>query len=300
MAALATRTRKKTARRKKGTIRVALAQVAPVLGDVGRNVKQHVEMIGEARRKRADMVVFPELSLTGYFLRDVVPEVAIGRDDAVVGTLAEAAGPMRVVFGCVEESKDHHFYNSAFYVEDGRVGQVHRKVYLPTYGMFDEQRYFAEGYRIRSFDTPFGRAGMLICEDMWHLSCGLILAAEGVKCVIAIASSPTRGVSEAPLSRSAEAWNHVTSVYARFFGVFVVFVNRVGFEDGVNFWGGSAVCAPGGERIAEAPMQEEALVTCDIDPALIRRERIFSPLGRDEKIDVTIRELTRVRDEAAV
>lgn len=296
---MATGTRTKAARQEKGTTRVALAQMAPVLGDVARNVKRHVEMIRQARRKKADLIVFPELSLTGYFLRDVVPEVAITQDDAVVGTLAEAAGPMGVIFGCVEESGDHHFYNCAFYVEDGRVCRVHRKVYLPTYGMFDEQRYFAEGSCIRGFDTRFGRAGMLICEDMWHLSCGLILAADGAELVIAIASSPTRGVSDRPLSRSAEAWNDVTSAYAGFFGAFVVFVNRVGFEDGVNFWGGSLVCAPGGRRIAEAPMQEEALVTCDMDPALIRRERIFSPLGRDEKIDLTIRELTRVRDEAA-
>jgi len=278
--------------------RVALAQISPVLGDVPRNVELHIDAIAQAREAGADLIVFPELSLTGYFLRDVVPEVAIKRDSAVIRTLADAAGPAAVVIGCVEEDDDYRFFNSAFYIADNRVRFVHRKVYLPTYGMFDEQRYFAAGDRVVAFDTPFGRAGILICEDMWHLSCGIILAADRLKYLIALSSSPTRGLSSDPNALSWQVWSEVNSIYARFFGAFVFFANRVGFEDGVNFWGGSRIIAPGGDCLAAAPTLETHLLVHDVDPALIRRHRIFSPLARDEKTDLTIRELERTQHES--
>ena len=281
-----------------GGFRVALAQISPVLGDVPRNVDLHVDAIGRAREARADVIIFPELSLTGYFLRDVVPEVAIKRDSPVIDTLSRAADGAAVVVGCVEEDEDHRFYNSSFYIADGALRFVHRKVYLPTYGMFDEQRYFAAGNRIAAFDTPFGRAGILICEDMWHLSCGIILAADRVKYLIALSSSPTRGVSSGPKAHSWQAWAEVNNIYARFFGAFVFFVNRVGFEDGVNFWGGSRITAPGGDPLVQSPTFDSHLLIHDIDPALIRRHRIFSPLARDEKMDLTLRELARIQNES--
>ncbi|MFH0964782.1 MAG: nitrilase-related carbon-nitrogen hydrolase [Planctomycetota bacterium] len=279
-----------------GRLRVALVQLSPALGDVERNLGLHLDRIAKARDAGARLIVFPELSLTGYFLRDVVPEVALSADSAPVRKIARAAGDAAVVLGCVEEDESHHFYNSAFLIQDGAVRFVHRKVYLPTYGMFDEQRYFAAGDRIRAFPSAFGRLGILVCEDAWHLGSGLILAADRVKQLIVLASSPTRGVSAAASASSWEAWREITAAYARFFGVFVLFVNRVGFEDGVNFWGGSRVVAPGGKTVAEAAVLDEELLLADLDPTLMRAERIFSPLGRDEKMDLTLRELARIRN----
>ena len=162
-----------------------MAQIAPRLGDREWNFRLHLEQIRAARAADADLVVFPELSLTGYFLRDMVPDVAIRADGPEIEELLAAAGRTAVVVGFVEESPRHRFYNAALYAEGGRVVHVHRKVYLPTYGLFDEQRYFAAGDRIRAFDTAgFGRVGILICEDFWHLSAAAIMQAEEVDVLV--------------------------------------------------------------------------------------------------------------------
>ena len=284
-------------KRRAGEIcRVGLAQIAPVLGDVGANLAIHKRFIAEARDRDVDLLVFPELGLTGYFLRDVVPEVALARDAPEIAQLVEAAGDMGLVLGFVEEDTHHRFFNSALLFEHGSLCAAHRKVYLPTYGMFDEQRYFAAGERVRAFDTAFGRVGLLICEDVWHLSCGVILNTDLADTVIVISSSPGRGVAGKKLA-SADHWETLLSIYARYFGFSVMFCNRAGFEDGVGFWGASQVLAPGGDRITAGPLHEEGLVVAEIDRARLRRQRIDTPLLRDEKLHVTHRELKRIWDE---
>ena len=156
-----------------------------------RNLALHLEQIEAARRQHADLIVFPELSLTGYFVRDMVPDLAISPTGPEIRQLIEAAGAMSLVVGLVEESPRHRFYNAALWAEGGRVVHVHRKVYLPTYGLFDEQRYFAAGERFLAFDTArFGRVGILICEDFWHLSAAAIMQAEEVDLLICTANSP--------------------------------------------------------------------------------------------------------------
>src|SRR4051812_13753954 len=150
---------------------IALAQIAPKLGDLAGNLELHKRQIAAAKKQNSDLIVFPELSLTGHFLRDMVPDVALAADADELQALADAAGEAALVVGFVEESLDRRFYNSAFFAEDGHILHVHRKVYLPTYGLFEEQRYFAAGERIRAFDSArFGRVGLLVCEDFWHLS----------------------------------------------------------------------------------------------------------------------------------
>ncbi|MGD0519553.1 MAG: nitrilase-related carbon-nitrogen hydrolase, partial [Thermoguttaceae bacterium] len=128
-------------------LRVAMAQIAPVLADRKRNFALHLDRIEAARRQQADLVIFPELSLTGYFVRDMVPDLALSRTGPEIRELVHAAGAMSLVAGMVEESPRHRFYNAAFFAEGGRIVHWHRKVYLPTYGLFDEQRYFAAGER---------------------------------------------------------------------------------------------------------------------------------------------------------
>src|SRR6185369_1238921 len=184
-------------------VRVAMAQIAPFLGDRQRNLKLHLERIAEARRQGADLIIFPELSLTGYYLRDMVPDVALAPTAAEIAQLVDAAGDGALVVGFVEESPQHRFYNSVLYAEAGRVVHVHRKVYLPTYGLFDEQRYFAAGERIQAFHTPrFGRVGLLVCEDLWHLSAVAVMQAEEVDMLICVSNSPARGV-EGPMIGTA-------------------------------------------------------------------------------------------------
>jgi NAD+ synthase (glutamine-hydrolysing) len=277
------------------TIRLALAQMSPVLGDLDRNMSLHLEQIAAAREQNADLIVFPELSLTGYFVRDMVPELALQSGRPEIRRLIEAAGPCALAAGFIEESPRHRFFNAAFYAEGGQIVHVHRKVYLPTYGLFDEQRYFASGERIEAFDTVrFGRVGILVCEDLWHLSAAAILQAEEVDMLICMANSPARGV-DGPKIRTAEIYEQVCGAYAHLLGAVVVLVNRVGFEDGLCFWGGSMAIGPDGRIIGQAPMLDAALTTVGFDPAELRRQRLQTPLARDERLLLTIEELHRIK-----
>lgn len=278
------------------TFQVALAQIEPKLGDVRSNLTLHLELVAEAKKAGADLVVFPELSLTGYYLRDHVTDVSERADSDLHKAIVDAADGCAVVYGFVEESPRAGFYNAAAFADQKRIVAIHRKVYLPTYGMFDERRYFAAGDRIRAFDTRFGRVGLLICEDAWHLSYATILFAEGVDLVIMIANSPSRGVSTRELGSRA-SWDLLTRTYAQFLGAPVIFVNRSGYEDGVNFWGGSRAVDASGFVTAEAPATGPALVAATIDRHETRRRRIQAPLARDERLDLTIRELERIRRE---
>ena len=279
----------------RGTLSVALAQISPALGDHPRNLELHLNRIEAARRAEADLVVFPELSLTGYFVRDMVPDLALPRTSPELGRLIESSGKTAVVAGFVEERGQHRFHNTAFYAEGGRIVHLHRKVYLPTYGLFDEQRYFAAGERIAAFETAqFGRAGILVCEDFWHLSAATIMLAEEVNLLICVANSPARGV-EGPTIHTAETYEQLARTYAQLLGAVVIVVNRVGFEDGLCFWGGSMVVGPDGRVIARAPMMDESLTIARFDRAELRRQRLITPLARDEKLLLTIEELNRIK-----
>jgi NAD+ synthase (glutamine-hydrolysing) len=280
-----------------GRLSVALAQIDPALGDRGRNLERHREWVKRAADAGAKLLVFPELSLTGYFLKDLVPESAIQLDSKEMRDLAALSAGLDVVLGTVIESPDHRYFNASLYFSQGELVHVHRKVYLPTYGMFDEQRYFAPGDRFRSFATPFGRAGILVCEDIWHLSSAYILSLEGVDMIICPSSSPGRGVTTDERLGTAESYRLVCRTYAQFLTTFFLYCNRVGFEDGANFWGGSMVIGPNGDIIAQHEDADEALVLATIDLADVRRERLANPLLRDERIELTINELRRVWHE---
>ncbi len=235
---------------KRAELRVALAQIAPMLGDRVRNLDTHLAQLEAAKAADADLVVFPELSLTGYFLRDMVPEVALRRDSAEIARLIAAASPMSLVAGFVEEGEGHQFYNAALFAEAGQLVHVHRKVYLPTYGLFEEQRYFSHGKRFQAFDTArVGRVGMLICEDLWHVSAATVMQAEEIDVLICIINSPARGV-DGPRIATAETYELLARTFSQLLGALVIVVNRVGFEDGLCFFGSSLVVGPDGRIIA--------------------------------------------------
>lgn len=270
-----------------------LAQIKPKLGCTEDNLKIIEAEIAKAREAGADLIVFPELAVTGYFLKDLVPEVALKIDSSEILRLVNLSIGISIVIGFVEETADYHFYNSAIYIEDGEIIHLHRKVYLPTYGLFDEQRYLAHGEKIRAFDTKFGRFGMLICEDLWHLSASYILAMDGATALICLSSSPARGIDGDSLG-SASAWQKLVSTTALFLNCRVLYCNRVGYEDGVNFWGGSEYIAPSGESLVRGKLMDEDFVTASVYEGALRRERIFSPMIRDENLFVTMQELGRI------
>ncbi|HVH65054.1 MAG TPA: nitrilase-related carbon-nitrogen hydrolase [Candidatus Acidoferrum sp.] len=280
-----------------GRLTVALAQVDAALGDRDKNLERHRAWIQRARDSGAQLVVFPELSLTGYFLKDLVAETAIPLDSPTVERLRELSREIDIVAGAVIEDPDHRYFNASLYFSAGDLVHLHRKVYLPTYGMFDDTRYFATGNRFRSFRTSFGRAGMLICEDIWHLSSAYVLSLEGVDMIICPSASPGRGISTDERLGTAESYEILCRTYAQFLTSFFLYCNRVGYEDGANFWGGSMVIAPNGDIIAREADADESLVVASIDLGDIRRERLANPLLRDEKLELTVNELRRVLHE---
>jgi N-carbamoylputrescine amidase len=162
--------------------------------------------------------------------------------------------------------------------------------------MFDEQRYFGNGARIRAFASRLAPMSMLICEDIWHPSAPIIAAHDGAQVLIVIANSPARGPQDSAWDTEA-AYNAMLKTYAELLCCYVVFVNRVGFEDGVHFWGGSRILAPDGTEAVRGATGEEALVDGELDMNAVRSARVATPLLADENLDLTIRELTRIRDE---
>jgi predicted amidohydrolase len=278
------------------SIRVAIAQVNPKLGDLRANMALYEEKIRQGLEQKAELLLFPELSLTGYYLRDTVPSVALTMSSTEMKQLRRLSRELPFVAGLVEESADHRFFNSAVYFEGGDVRHVHRKVYLPTYGMFDEQRYFAAGDRVRAFDSKFGRMALLICEDLWHPST-IYLAALMVLCPSA---SPLRGIVDGQTQDdNARYWEMINRAYTETFSLFMIYGNRYGFEDGVGFWGGSEIVDPFGQRVAKAKYYDEDFLTAEMSLESVRRKRTMSPLLRDEDIDLTINELMRIRERPA-
>jgi len=276
-------------------IKIALAQIAPKLGDVKANLELHLETIDKARGQGADLVVFPELSLTGYLLKDMVPEAALRRNSPEMQKILKASEKTAVVFGLAEEDPSYVYFNSACFADGGKIVYIHRKVFLPTYGMFDEGRFFGEGTTLSAFNTRFGRFGLLICEEAWHSFCPYLLMLDGALLVANIANGTARGLEEKSRMGSSAIWEKMNRFYSDLHGFFWIFVNRVGFEDGVGFWGGSEIIDPNGKPELKLPYFEEDLKTVEISLGKVRRARLRTPLLRDEKLDFAINELLRIR-----
>jgi NAD+ synthase (glutamine-hydrolysing) len=277
-------------------LNLALAQINTKLGDVEANLEKHLNLIGKAVAHSANLILFPELSLTGYTLQDIASTVAHSPSmaDPIFRPLLEASHEIDMVVGFVDEDTRHRFYIADAYLSQGKVLHVHHKVYLPTYGMFDEGRFFAWGDNVRAFDTKFGRVGMLICEDFWHMSPPYLLWLDGADILLLNSASPGRGLGSAETLESSRWVDHTTKAYANLFTSFVAHANRVGYEDGLNFWGGSNVYDPNGTLLAEAPQHEEALAYAELDLNQLRRTRARMPLLRDERTALVERELGRI------
>lgn len=266
-------------------LRLAVLQTAPVLGDVEANVRAV-----SAAAVDADLIVTPELSLTGYDLRDAAHDVALPIEPGAPppGGLVELTGDGRpaILAGLVELGRDGVPYNTAVVLADGRVAHVHRKIYPPTYGLFDEGRWFGRGHRVETCVLDGWRIAVLVCEDFWHPSLVYLAALAGAAVLIVPAAAPGRGVlegePEGPLFSSALAWYELARVSARTHGIYVVLANRVGVENGVTFAGGSMVVGPDGTVLAAAPDDGTARIDVTLDPAEIARARRPYAHIRDE------------------
>ncbi|MCC7452250.1 MAG: hypothetical protein IT324_32920 [Anaerolineae bacterium] len=279
-------------------VTVGLAQIQPKIGDVAANLKKHLEQMQAAKAHGVELLVFPELSLTGYNLQDLVYEVASQptTDDPTFRDLLQASADyqMDVMVGFVDTDNRARYFIAAAYLSGGKVLHVHHKVYLPTYTMFDEGRYFAWGDAVQAFDTRFGRVGMLICEDFWHASPPYLLWLDRADLLLFHSASPGRGLDASDRLSSARWVQLVNQAYGSLFTNYVIHCNRVGFEDGLNFWGGSTIVDPDGEFCITGPMHEEALLIQTIDLNQLRRTRARLPLLRDERTGLLSRELQRI------
>lgn len=283
-------------------INLALAQINTRLGNVQANLEKHLALIDQARRDGADLLVFPELSLTGYALQDLAAAVALRAEseNPVFDRLLQASRDLDLVVGFVDEDRRHRFYIASAYLSGGKVLHVHHKVYLPTYGLFDEGRFFAWGEAVRAFDTRFGRVGLLICEDFWHASPPYLLWLDGAELLIFTSSSPGRGLSEEPQLESARWVEHINRAYASLFTAFIAHANRVGYEDGLHFWGGSTLFDPNGALLARGPFDDEAVTMCEVDLSQLHHTRTRLPLLRDERTALVRRELERISQSQVV
>lgn len=268
-----------------GEVRHAVLQFRPEksrLGESLARLRAHLEAL---RPHAPQVVVLPEAALTGYFLQGGVRELALTRHELLellVGVYEKVGweGVLDVVVGFYERDEGA-YYNSAAYLElPHRVVHVHRKVFLPTYGVFDEERYLARGRRVEAFNTRFGRAALLICEDFWHSITATIAALDGAEVIYVPSASPARGFQgERP--ENVARWRTLAQAVAAEHGLYVVVASLVGFEGGKGMSGGSLVVGPDGRILAEAPLFEEAALLFPLDRERIPPVRYDSPFLSD-------------------
>ncbi|HYC52458.1 MAG TPA: nitrilase-related carbon-nitrogen hydrolase, partial [Gemmatimonadaceae bacterium] len=282
------------------TVQLAVAQFTPRKGDHAANLTRLGELFVQmdAIDPRPQLLCLPESALTGYFLEGGVREVAV-----TAGQLANdlnelyrtrVGGPRRldVVVGFYEEF-DNKLYNSSLYVTVGggepEIRHVHRKIFLPTYGMFDEERFVERGRELRAFDTDWGRAAMLVCEDAWHSITGTIAALDGAQVIFLLAAPPARGpwpqvTGDPDVPSSVNRWERLARDIAEEHGVHVVLSNLVGSEGGKMFPGASMVMGPKGDLRVRGPLWEEAIVTAQLDLEDVTRARADMPLIADLEV----------------
>ncbi len=276
-------------------MRIGLAQISPHLGNLKKNLELHLRSIERARKKKADLLIFPELSLTGYTLKDLVEDIALdAKRSPLMARLKTASRELDLVVGFVEEKERGQFFNSAAYLSGGKILHVHRKTFLPTYGMFEEGKFFSEGKNFHTFSAPFGKAGMMICRDFLHYGSCYLLFAGGSEVIIVISAAPGRGVAGKEAYETSRMWELMGETISRFSSAFLVYCNRVGFEDGKHFAGGSFIFSPMGELLAKAPYLDQDLLIQDINLEHIREARKKWPYKREDKPEVILEALKRI------
>jgi predicted amidohydrolase len=281
--------------------KLGLAQINTQLGGLRHNLAKHLDLIDAARKEAVDVLAFPELSLTGYMLQDEAPTVACSPtpEDETFGPLLKASRDLDLLVGFVDVDERYRYYIAAAYLSAGKVIHVHRKVYLPTYGLFDEGRFFSPGETMRAFDTRFGRIGVLICEEFWHASSPYLLWLDGADMMLFMSASPVRGLTDNDQLQSVAWVERVNQAYASLFTVHIGHSVRVGFEDGMIFGGRATAFGPAGDMLAAGPDFQEGLTLAEINPDTVRQTRVRLPLLRDERPDWVARQLAQIQQPPA-
>jgi N-carbamoylputrescine amidase len=278
-------------------MRITLAQVDAQLGDIDANLELAADVIAEAGKASPDLVVFPELHLSGYSIGEVDADLSMRPDDPRIEKLSRQVGSSGLLVGFVESGpQGPHTYNSTAFYQGGRLVHVHRKLYLPAYAPFEERNHFTPGPTLRAFPVePDTRMAVLLCNDAWQPQLAFLATQDGARVLLVPAASAQSRFPEH--YDSHEYWHDITHFYGRMFQVFVVFVNRVGTEGPLHFWGGSHVIDPWGNVVAEASQGQQQLLTVDIDLAEVRRRRRQVPLVKEARLGLLQREIGRLLEE---
>jgi len=246
---------------------ITLAQIAPRLSR--QNEALHVKLVNENERK-SELIVFPELSLNGYLLKDAVFEDAYSLKE--LEQLPFLSANCDVAFGCAYKER-HKIYNVAIYAsKDGNL-QIHKKTQLPNYGLFQEARFFFAGEEIELFQTRFGKTALIICEELFDASTVANLAKANPDLVLVLSNSPARGFEKELVIE--QTWSSLLKACAIYTRAHLIFVNRVGFEDGLGFWGGSCCVNPHGNITNQAPLFKETLLHIKVEKKLSNVSKYF-------------------------
>lgn len=276
-------------------MKIAVAQVTCVIGDIEKNIKHHIEFCDKAIGNKADLIVFPELSLTGYSVKDLNYVISLNLEKTkLLDELKSKSRDISIICGLAEEDESFGIYNSAVFISDGEIKFTHKKMYPPTYGLFEELRYFSRGKECKAHETKFGKLGLLVCEDLWHISLPYTVAMDGAQIIIGIAASPTRLAGNYDKFKNYEVNSEQHRAYARLLSSYFIFSNRVGFEDGVNFWGGSEIVDPFGNVMVAAKLFDEDIIYSDINLNEVKRARHQARHFLDEDLDLTIKNLNKI------
>ena len=266
-------------------LRVGLVQFKPTKADPISNLDR-IKGFLEQESADVDVLVFPETTLSGYFLEGGVAEASVSVEELIEYLGEPPPGAPDFALGFYERGRGK-FYNSVAYIEPGErewnVRHIHRKIFLPTYGVFDEARFVEPGKEVRAFDTRFGRFGMLICEEAWHSLPAMVLALDGAELILIMSASPARGFSPSHggLPSNLDRWDRIAPVIAMEHGIFVAVAQLAGSEGGKLFPGGSIVVGPDGSALGRGPLMDEGIILASLEASAINRARMSSPLLSD-------------------
>ena len=279
-------------------LETGVAQFASVIGDIDANLERHLGWIAEGRAKGLDLLVMPELSLTGHHGCEALLDIAMPRSDARLRRLAEAVGDMATVVGFIEEGPAAQFYNSCVVLKNGAVEFLHRKVNIPSYGQLDEAKHYAAGRFVNMFEMDeHWKAGLLICADLWNPALVHLAFLHGATCLVCPVSSGVEAVGVD--FDNPGGWALTMRFYSMMYGAPSIMANRTGTERGLTFWGGSRIVDAFGKEVAVAGKGEE-LIVADLDFQQVRRSRHLLPTVRDSNISLVHRETARLLETLGV
>lgn len=298
-------------------MRVAIYQTDPLLLDVEANLENIISKIHAGKEKGAELIVFPELAMTGYFVGQKYHEAALKLDSPEIGRLKKATEGTAAVVGFIEESKSMNFYNAALIAVDGEILFSYRKLNLPNYGVFEERKAFKNGKHVSVFRLHGFNIAVFICNDLWHPALPYLGVTQKADIFISIFNS-SQGSMTSEFD-NIESWTIINKFYSRIFGIYNVCANRVGEEGPVekrlltgpegsleheyrqdcngekySFWGGSEIINPFGQQIYKARYHEEDVIVGEISEDLLRQKKIILPYLRDDDPYFTYRELDRI------